>query len=170
MNEEFFQRTTIEVAENLLGMLLCRKMADESVQRCLIREVEVYDGVEDKASHAHKGKTKRNAVMFGPGGYWYVYLCYGMHWMLNLVTEKEGYPAAILIRGAGDYGGPGVLTKKLNISHSLNAKLCSEQSGLWIEKNLASHPYTTLRTPRIGIDYAGEWALAPLRLKMAERC
>jgi DNA-3-methyladenine glycosylase len=71
----------------------------KNVLRLLINEVEVYDGHDDLASHASKGKTKRTEIMFGPPGYWYVYLCYGVHWMLNLVTREQDYPAAILIRG-----------------------------------------------------------------------
>ena len=94
------------MAENLLGKYLVRKIGNKEIA-LKINEIEAYDGFEDKASHAHKGKTERNKVMFGEAGNWYIYLVYGMHNMLNIVTGKKDYPAAILIRGAGDISGPG---------------------------------------------------------------
>ena len=83
----------------------------------MITEVEAYCGLEDKAPHAHKGKTKRNEPMFGSADHWYVYLIYGMYQMLNIVTSPKNYPAAILIRGLEGASGPGKLTKKLKINN-----------------------------------------------------
>ncbi len=114
----FFNRPTLEAAEDLLGCFLCRRLkpsearfvrsafgtktdigiGKDNIIRLEITEVEAYDGFGDKASHAHRGKTERNAAMFGEAGRWYVYFTYGMHWMLNIVTGPKGYPAAVLIR------------------------------------------------------------------------
>mgnify|MGYP001481025296 FL=1 len=98
LGPEFLNRPVLTVAEELLGNHICSEI-EGVVERHIITEVEAYDGHEDKACHAHKGKTPRNAIMFGPAGHWYIYLCYGMHWLLNIVTGPENYPAAILFRG-----------------------------------------------------------------------
>ncbi len=155
LTNEFFERDTLKVAENLLGKYLVRKLGNKEIA-LKINEVEAYDGFEDKASHAHKGKTERNKVMFGEAGNWYVYLVYGMHNMLNVVTGKKDYPAAILIRGVGDINGPGKLTKFLKISRKLNDKKASAQTGLWIEDRGESVDKKKIkRTSRIGVNYAG---------------
>ena len=102
--------------------------------------------------------------MFGPAGYWYVYLCYGIHWMLNVVTDEEELPAAVLIRGVGDWDGPGKLTKALAIDKRLNGKAASEKSGLWIEnRGVSVRRKDVERTPRIGVDYAKHWTAKPYR-------
>lgn len=155
LTKEFFERNTLKVAENLLGKYLVRKVGGKEIA-LRINEVEAYDGFDDKASHAHKGKTERNKVMFGEAGNWYVYLVYGMHNMLNIVTDKEHYPAAILIRGAGDISGPGRLTKFLKIDKKLNGKKASVQTGLWFEdRGELADKKKIKRTARIGVDYAG---------------
>jgi len=134
--------------------------------RWRLTEVEAYDGFEDRASHAHRGPTPRNAVMFGPPGFWYVYLCYGVHWLLNVVTSRAEYPAAILLRGAGEVSGPGRLTRALEVDRALDRQPATPESGLWLE--FASGPVPdaeVVRTPRVGVDYAGSpWAEAPLRM------
>jgi DNA-3-methyladenine glycosylase len=107
--------------------------------------------------------TPRNAVMFGPAGVWYVYLCYGMHWMLNVVTGPVGTPAAVLIRGVIGHIGPGRLTRALGIGGGHNGMTAARTSGLWFEQGAALPPRSITRTPRIGVDYAGEWAAKPLR-------
>jgi DNA-3-methyladenine glycosylase len=125
----------------------------------MIVETEAYDGMRDLACHARNGKTKRNAPMFDKAGTIYVYFTYGMHWMLNLVAREENYPAAVLIRALGDVSGPARLTKKLRIDKRLNYKLLGKQSGLWIEdRGVGIKKRDILRTPRIGINYAGKWA------------
>src|SRR3989344_1000157 len=86
------------VAHSLLGKYLVRRVNGKT-KAYKITETEAYVGPHDKASHAHRGKTKRNEVMFGPPGHWYVYFTYGMHYMLNIVTGRDGYPSAVLIRG-----------------------------------------------------------------------
>jgi DNA-3-methyladenine glycosylase len=102
--------------------------------------------------------------MFGPAGRWYVYLCYGLHWMLNIVTGPEGVPAAVLIRGVGDLTGPGRVTRGLAIDRGLDGRPATRRSGLWFEPGAIAIPRRCVRrTPRIGVGYAGEWAEKPLR-------
>jgi DNA-3-methyladenine glycosylase len=102
--------------------------------------------------------------MFGPAGYWYVYFCYGVHWMLNVVTETEGYPAAVLFRGAGPWDGPAKLTKGMSIDKQLNTLPVMPESRLWIEDRGVRIPRAKIQaTPRIGVDYSGEWAAKPFR-------
>lgn len=165
LDVSFFERPTLEVAETLIGQMLCRQLPDGRVIRTRLTEIEAYDGPEDQACHAHKGRTQRTETMFGPAGHFYVYLCYGMHWMLNVVTGPAGYPAAILIRGTELVQGPGRLTKVLLIDKALNAKPAGQHTGLWFEPAPPDLPKGKIqRTPRIGIDYAGElWRNKPWR-------
>ncbi len=148
------------VAKDLLGSKICRVIQGEAV--CLtITEVEVCDGFEDKASHASKGETSRTKIMFGPAGHWYVYLCYGMHNMLNLVTREQGYPAALLIRGGVTsegvvISGPGRVTKYLNVDRTFYGMHSRKGSELYIEWNKKKNKGIITATPRIGINYAGE--------------
>ncbi len=130
---EFFRRPALRVARDLLGKSLVRRHADGRLETAIIHETEAYIGPHDKACHAAKGRTQRTAVMFGPAGYWYVYFVYGIHWMLNVVTGDEGYPAAVLLRGAGDWVGPARLTKGLAIDKQFNGLPAADSSGLWIE-------------------------------------
>src|SRR3989338_2046917 len=163
LEASFFQRPTLTVAEELLGKFLVRKTS-EGILAGMITEVEAYDGPLDKACHAHRGKTPRNAPMFGSGGFFYVYFVYGMHWMLNVVTGEEDYPAAVLIRGVGEWNGPGKLTKAFSIEKALNAAPVEKKSGLWIEDRRALLSSKDIhRTPRIGVAYAGAWAKKPYR-------
>jgi DNA-3-methyladenine glycosylase len=157
--EKFFERPTLIVARELLGKFLVRRWRGKIVKAMII-EVEAYDGFKDKASHASRGLTKRNSVMFGPAGYWYVYFTYGMHWMLNIVTGKVGYPAAILIRGVEGISGPGRVTKFFKIGKSFNNKRADRKTGLWIEDDGVKIPPNKIKKgPRIGVDYAGPyWA------------
>ena len=165
----FFDRPADRVARQLLGMQLVARTPDGLV-RMLVTEVEAYLGSHDLACHGSRGMTKRNATMFGPAGCWYVYLCYGMHWMLNIVTGKPGVPAAVLLRGAGDVAGPGRLTKALGIDRSLDGAEAVEASGVWFEDGGVKVPGSRiLRTPRIGIGYAGEWVEKPLRFVLNDR-
>lgn len=170
LTKEFYARPTIIVARELLGKYLVRKYKG-TTRAVMITEVEVYDGSKDKGSHAIKGKTLRNAVMFGDPGVWYVYLVYGMHNMLNIVTREINYPAAILIRGADGINGPGRLTKALHITRALNQKTANQSSGLWIEdRGVIFSAKNIVRTPRIGIDYAGKyWAGKLLRFAVINK-
>lgn len=122
----------------------------------MITEVEAYDGFKDKASHASRGKTKRNQVMFGEAGCFYIYLTYGIHWMLNVVTGPKDYPAAVLIRGTDKVGGPARLTKFLKIDKILNSKKAELKTGLWFEdRGVKISDKQISITPRIGVAYAG---------------
>lgn len=156
---------TVALARELLGKLLVRRGPDGREERRRIREVEAYHGADDLACHASKGRTARTEVMFRPGGCWYVYLCYGVHEMLNLVTGPAEWPAAILIRGVEGTVGPGRLTKAFGIDRSLNTLPAAETSGLWLEDDGVVVPPRWVRaTPRIGVDYAGPvWAAKPWR-------
>lgn len=163
LKPEFFARPTLKVAPELLGKFLVRQIGGEQFA-ARITEVEAYDGFDDQASHASRGKTPRNAPMFGPAGFWYIYIVYGMHWMLNVVTREAGYPAAILIRGVQDAVGPGRLTRQFKIDKKLNNQPALLESGLWFEERDSHQSKIVIKTsPRIGVDYAGRWAKKPWR-------
>src|SRR3989344_3380506 len=135
--KSFFDKPTLKAAKGLIGGGLARK-PPAGVLRAVITEVEAYDGFKDRASHAHRSKTKRNEIMFGPAGYWYIYFTYGMHWMLNIVPGPKDYPAAVLIRGTDLASGPGRLTKKFKINKKLNRKP-AEKSSEEHKSELQSH-------------------------------
>ena len=147
----WFARSATELAPLLLGKLLCRA-TENGVQRMRITETECYFGEEDTACHAHRGRTPRTDVMYGEGGRAYVYLCYGIHSLLNLTTGPEGHPEAVLIRGIEGVVGPGRVTKYMSIDRSLNKTLLIPENGLWVEDDGMALEFTT--TERVGIDYA----------------
>jgi DNA-3-methyladenine glycosylase len=164
LSRSWFHASTPERARDLLGKTLCRRCADGSIVRSRITETEAYEGFDDRASHAHRGPTPRNEVMFGPPGVCYVYLCYGVHWLLNLTTREAGLPAAILVRGTQAVQGPGKLTRHFEINGAQDRQPLYRTRGLWIEDTPSFPARETLSTPRIGIDYAGpEWAAKPWR-------
>ena|SRR6056297_1753251 len=159
LNKNFYKQDTLKVAENLIGKYLVK---DDEAH--MIIETEAYNGPHDKASHAHKGRTDRTEVMFGSAGLWYVYLVYGMYWMLNIVTSSKDYPAAVLIRGVKKFKGPGILTRELGVTDKFNNKPADESTGLWIEdREKEIEEGNIKRTPRIGVDYAKEWKNKPYR-------
>ena len=166
----FFDRSALVVGRELLGKFLVRRRRGREVA-LPVTELEVYDGFKDRASHAFWGKTARNQVMFGDAGHLYVYLVYGMHWMLNVTVGPSGYPAAILIRGAGDIRGPGKLTATLGIDKRQNGTSALPASGLWFEYRGVRVPDELVeKTARIGISYAGNvWAKKPYRFLLKER-
>lgn len=112
IKSEFFNRDALEVAPELIGKLLVRNINGE-IKKLRISEVEVYRGEADTACHAHKGRTKRTEVMYGEAGRYYIYLCYGIHYLLNIVTGKKGDPQAILIRATIDANGPREINKSI---------------------------------------------------------
>jgi DNA-3-methyladenine glycosylase len=159
---EYWQRrATLTLARNLLGKYLVRARGDAR----MITEVEAYDGERDLACHARAGRTTRTAVMYGPGGVWYVYLCYGIHEMLNLVVGPADWPAAVLIRGVEGCRGPGRVTRTLGIDRKFNGTRSHPDLGLWLEDRGIKVPRRIIRaTPRIGVGYAGPvWAKKPWR-------
>lgn len=163
LGKDFFDRPVLEVAQKMLGVSLCCQKSNMKTLRMTINETEAYDGESDLACHASKGRTQRNEVMYGQAGVIYLYLCYGMHWLLNIVCEKEGYPAAVLLRGTLEVSGPGRLTKKLGIDGKLNRKMATFENGLWFEEGKGDIP-KILSGPRVGVEYAGDyWAGKPYR-------
>lgn len=169
----FFEEDDVVVmAQRMLGLYLVRRK-DTQVWRLLITETEAYRGYDDRASHAANGRrTPRTEVFFKEGGHAYVYLCYGVHWLFNIITNKAGYPDAVLIRGGillndekdGPVPliGPGKLTKKLEITGVHNALDLTSSDEIWLEQGPDLNlPFEV--TPRVGVAYAGPDALKPWR-------
>ena len=165
----FFLRSTLAIARDLIGMHLVHDDG-ERVRRGRIVETEAYQGPKDLAAHSSRGRTARTEVMFGPPGHAYVYFIYGVWYCLNVVTGRPGVPHAVLLRAleplAGLTGrtcGPGLLCRAMGIDRRLNGTdLLGEQ--LWLERAPAGAPAARIaRSSRIGVDYAGEWALRPWR-------
>lgn len=150
LTKNFYLEDAEILAPRLLGKILVRR-TENGIIRAVITETECYKGTDDTACHASRGKTARTFVMFEEGGRAYVYLCYGMHNMLNIVTGAEGQPQAVLIRSLDEIRGPGMLTKAMDITRELNGEILYESDRLWLEDG-ESLEYT--QTPRIGIDYA----------------
>ena len=162
--EDFCGRATT-VARCLLGAILVRRIG-ERCYRLRITETEAYCGPHDRASHASRGRTARTAPMFGAAGTVYVYMIYGMHYCLNVVVGREGYPAAVLLRRAvalvppgqsARTDGPGRLCRALKIDRALNFSDVTTSNALWIEKAAPVPSVRIGRGKRIGVAYAGEW-------------
>ena len=151
LKKNFFESPAYEVAPALIGKIICRRKGEDII-RARITETECYYGFDDTASHAHKGMTERNSVMFDEGGRTYIYLCYGIHNLLNITTGPEGHPEAVLRRGVEGITGPGRVTKALEIDRTLNTLPLTEENGLWLEDDGYSARYVTDK--RVGIDYA----------------
>ncbi|MBK5283146.1 MAG: DNA-3-methyladenine glycosylase [Nitrospiraceae bacterium] len=166
----YFNRPTLTVARSLIGKYLVRSI-DGRMLAGKIVEVEAYVGPQDKACHASKGRTQRTDVMFGPGGIAYVYLIYGMHHCLNVVTERKESPSAVLIRAIEIDGklidGPGRLCRALQIDRRLNRGDLTTGEALWFEDRGALVERGDVGAhPRVGVDYAGEWAKKPWRFRL----
>ena len=175
LSRAYFNRPTLRVARSLLGKYLVRAGRSGMAAGRII-EVEAYVGPEDQASHASRGRTKRTEVMFGQPGVAYVYLIYGMYHCFNVVTERTGYPAAILVRAVevdsrkppALIDGPGRVSRFFQIDRTLNRLDLTLGKTLWIEdrgERVAESRIAAL--PRIGVDYAGAWAAKPWRLRLA---
>lgn len=169
LEPDFFQKGAPEAARTLLGKFLVRRLPSGREIALMITEVEAYDGFKDRGSHAHRGQTPRNTPMFGHPGRWYVYFTYGMHWLINVVTGKKGYPSAVLIRGGVAIGrddeavkvsGPARVAKFLKITGKFSGLKADSMAGFWIEDREIRIPAKKIRRgPRIGINYAGKyWA------------
>lgn len=165
---DFYARPTGDVAKDLLGKMLVHRVdGTERIGR--IVEVEAYLGVHDLAAHSSKGRTKRTEVMFGAPGHAYVYLIYGMHHCMNVVTEPEGNAAAVLLRAlepvqhiSGRTQGPGLLCKAMSIDRRRDGHdLLSDD--FFITAPASSESFRLVERPRIGVDYAGQWAHELLR-------
>jgi DNA-3-methyladenine glycosylase len=164
----FYDRDTVQVARDLLGKYLIHVSGDvERVGK--IVEVEAYLGPHDRAAHSSKGLTERTKVMFGPPGHAYVYMIYGMHHCVNVVTEQEGHASAVLLRAiepvrniAGRTAGPGLLCKAMHIDKRCNAHdLLSDD--FYVAAGPMVEALKIVKSPRIGVDYAGHWAKRLLR-------
>jgi len=165
---DFYDRDTTQVAQDLLGKHIVHVV--DGVERIgRIVETEAYLGPHDLAAHSSKGLTNRTRVMFGPPGHAYVYLIYGMHWCMNVVTEKEGHASAVLLRALepvkhleGRTQGPALLCKALDVDRRLNGHdLLSDD--FYIATPDDAKPVRIVKRPRIGVDYAGHWARRLLR-------
>lgn len=160
------------MARSLVGKYVVRQNGTGIIAGKII-EVEAYIGTEDKACHASKGRTARTEVLFGPPGMSYVYLIYGMYHMLNVVTERADFPAAVLIRAIEVNGelidGPGKLCRELGIDRSLHQVDLTQGRSIWFEDRGRRVPRNQIGTfPRIGVDYAGLWAKKPWRFRLIE--
>ncbi len=163
LGPDFFGRNADTVARDLIGKALVREQAGTRIS-CVITETEAYLGEHDLASHSARGRTKRTEVMFGPPGVLYIYLVYGLHWMLNVVTGAPRHAAAVLIRGAGPFSGPGRPARGLRISRALNGERAEPSTGLWFEDAHMATSFRIQTGPRIGVDYAGPvWSRRKLR-------
>jgi DNA-3-methyladenine glycosylase len=176
----FYSRPALDVASDLLGKVLVRRYRRRNLSGQIV-ETEAYVGPHDLACHASKGHTPRTAVMFGEPGHAYVYMIYGFHFCLNVVTEPKGYPAAVLIRALEPLenldlmrrlrnnaerdidiaSGPGKLCKAMSIDKALNGEDFLGDT-IWIEDRKI-HPRRVLTSPRVGVDYAGEYKDKPWR-------
>lgn len=153
LGESFFRRPCVDVAKDLVGKLLVHNVRDELLI-LRITETESYCGEEDTACHAHKGRTARTEVMYAKAGTAYIYLCYGVHWLLNVVTGEEGHPEAVLIRACEEANGPGKLTKTLGITGALNRHDVTEDDALWFADDGFRCEISSAK--RVGIGYASE--------------
>lgn len=158
----FYTRDVLEVAPDLLGQSLVRVFPDGTREEFVITETEAYRGEDDLACHACKGRTVRTEIMYHEGGHIYVYLIYGMYWMLNIVTGQAGFPQAVLIRAVKGHTGPGKVTRRMQIDKSFYGENIFTSDRLFVEAGLNHIEYST--APRVGIDYAGDyWKNLPWR-------
>ena len=176
LNRDFYNRSTLKVAKELLGKVLARQTPQGKISG-IITETEAYCGPRDLASHASRGKTERTKTMFGLAGHLYIYLIYGMYYCLNIVTEKENYPAAVLIRSIQPIeginlmkkyrpkvkkenlaDGPGKLCLAFNLSKKQNSLDICNSKEIWVEENRDKIKLSQIiATPRVGVDYAGPY-------------
>lgn len=155
LTEDFFNRDALEVAPELVGKILVRRLEDGVLIRERIAETEAYCGENDKACHASKGRTKRTELLYGESGVIYVYLCYGMHWLMNVITGEKEQPQGVLLRAGVNCSGPAKLTKYLKIDGSFNGQKIFGNDTVWIEDDGFRPKIRT--APRVGIDYAGDF-------------
>lgn len=188
LQRDYFNQHTVSLARDLLGKRLVRIEGNYRMAG-LIVEAEAYRGQEDLGCHARAGLTPRTRVMFGPPGYAYVYFTYGMHWMLNFVSEEAGFPAAVLIRGiwptegiafmaarrrgqprSAWTDGPAKLCQALGIDQTLNgADLCAAEGELFIEAGISISTENVTISPRVGLNSVPEpWKSMPWRFQVQE--
>jgi DNA-3-methyladenine glycosylase len=183
VSRNFYNQPTLTVAKKLLGKYLVRKVGRKTLAGKIV-ETEAYIGPKDKAAHTYGGKiTERNKTVYLDGGHTYIYLCYGINWMLNLTTRGEGIPECVLIRALepclgnyqypGEYkhltNGPGKLCRWLKLDRSLNEEDLIRSKEFWLEDRGGEIKKSQIVTgKRIGIDYAGVWADKPWRFYLKD--
>lgn len=155
LGKDFFSRDALEVAPELVGKILVHRLPDGIELRERIAETEAYRGEEDLACHASKGRTPRTELLYGESGIIYIYLCYGMHWLMNVITGEKDSPQGVLIRAGADHNGPAKLTKALQLDGSCNGSPIYDNSEIWIEDD--GFVPELKKAPRVGIDYAGDY-------------
>lgn len=189
LTRAFFHRPTLEVARDMLGIRLVRLESEGIRTAGVLTECEAYIGQEDLGCHARSGRTKRNKSMWGPPGHAYVYFTYGMHWMLNVVTEEPGFPAAVLIRGMWPTegiermkgrrdgreitslaDGPAKICQALRIDGAMDgADICAPRSELFFETGLPVPNRIVTRGPRVGLNSVPEpWKSIPWRFHIPD--
>jgi len=179
LKRSFFIRPTLEVAKDLLGKFLVRNVKNKKLVGKIV-ETEAYIGPEDKASHAYNKKvTERCKTVYSSGGHIYIYLCYGIYWMLNIVTEQEGKPECVLIRALEPLGekerlkkvasGPGKLCHWLNLDKSFYGEDLIKSERIWLEdRGVKIKKSQIVSAKRIGVDYAGAWTNKPWRFYLTD--
>ena len=186
ISRSFFKRPTLTVARDLLGQRLVKLEGNQRIAG-LITETEAYIGTKDDGCHARAGLTNRNRSMWGPPGHAYVYFTYGMHWMLNIVTERNGFPAAVLLRGVKPVeghevirrrragrpeseltNGPAKLCQAFALDGSFNGMdLCHPQSALFIQRDVVIPEQSVTTGPRVGLNKVSEpWKSKPWRFRV----
>ncbi len=162
LGEDFFHRDCLEVAPDLVGKIIVRILDTGEEIRLRITETEAYRGTEDKACHASKGRTPRTEILYRESGVIYVYLCYGIHWLINVITGEKEQPQGVLIRACEGFEGPARLTKKLQVDKSFNNESFVGNRRIYICDD--GEKFKIKTDKRVGIDYAGEeWAAKPWR-------
>lgn len=171
LGKSFYQRDTLQVAQDLLGKYIVRKWRGREIKGKIV-ETEAYIGPQDKAAHSYQGKvTPRNKVVYLPGGRIYIYLVYGMYWQLNVTTSLFGKPECVLIRALEPENtaervasGPGKLCRYLKLNKSFYGEDLTKSKRIWLEdRGEMVEKNDIVRQERIGIDYAQEWAKKPWR-------
>ena len=167
LDSTFFRRDRLIVAPALVGKLLAYTPPDGSTRMLRITETEAYGGEEDTACHAHKGRTKRTELLYRRAGTVYIYLCYGMHWLLNIITGEEAQPQGVLIRACEEAPGPGRLTKSLGVDGSLNGTDVTDGALSILDDGAR---FEIVPDRRVGIGYASKEDQERLwRFKMGKR-
>jgi len=167
LSRKFFSRDVLDVAPDLLGRVLVRRGRGGKETRDIITEVEAYRGERDLACHASKGRTKRTEIMYEEAGLIYTYLIYGKYWLLNIVTGEKGVPQAVLIRATKKADGPGKVSDMFDINESFYGVDITKPSKIWIERSDIILP-NYKQYPRVGVQYAGDWAKKPWRFIMED--
>jgi len=167
LQRDFYLQDVLDVAPALIGKQIIRTWPSGQQSSYIISETEAYNGIHDKACHAHKGRTPRTDIMFREGGKVYMYLIYGMYWMFNIVSGPDALPQAVLIRGIKGLNGPGRLAREMQLDKSFYGEDLLVSERIWIVDSGFSASCSA--SPRINIDYAGEpWKSKPWRFTLLE--